>query len=136
MYVRYAIPCRHIEALADGSWVAVGMESVIRDVLSMPSLVSAPLFISLGAGHLEATSEIEHRLTVSVRDPDLNLVAEPMINDDVRIVPGPQTPPGWEVQCCTPMFAAFIANMPGIYSIDVAADDNDPAVISIIVRLL
>jgi hypothetical protein len=130
MQVLYAIPARYIEELPDGTFVAVGIESALHVVQQVPTPLALPVLVALAASHLE---DVEHVLQVRVLGPDLEEVAEPM-EVPFRLLPGPNTPSGWDVRAVLTVGLVLQVQDVGTYSIELAADSASLSV-PILVRM-
>jgi hypothetical protein len=134
MRVAYAIPVRHVEALQDGSLLAVGIESYILRA-QLPGRVGVPMVIALVGSQHEAQQGIQHELTLSALGPDLTPVMDPLAVQ-FQMAPGPNNPPGWEVRSVVPITAVFEVAEPGAYSFEIATDGGKPTSVTIMVNAL
>lgn len=133
MRVVYAIPCRSIEQVTDGTVVLTGVEGNVKIVPSVPAAVLVPILVKIGAQHIEAGAGIKHHFTMSVLDPNLDAVGAPM-EIEFEMTPGPHTPAGWEVTVNLPLAARFDAHASGNYSLELAVDGTTPMSVPIIVK--
>lgn len=132
MRVVYALPVRHLEGLTDGSFVAVGIETTIRYVLELPNVALVPLLVCIATPHVNAQPGIEHTLTATVTDPELNDAIEPM-TVPFQMQPGPNTPEGWEVRALMPCAIRFEVMTHGAHVIGLSVDSEMPHDVPIIV---
>jgi hypothetical protein len=129
--IAYAIPVRHIETLHDGTLAAFGIESFVYDAQHLPTPLVVPLVVTIAASHVEVAEE--HRLQLRIVGPDLSEAAAPMMVG-FRMGPGPNQPAGWEVRSTVAFAARFEATSPGMYSIEIKADEGLPFTVAVMVR--
>jgi len=121
--VVYAIPCRATEAAANGTFVALGIETNMFRRRSFPETIRVPMLAKLAGqpGELAA----QHVLTMSVLGPDLTPIV-PELTLGFALAAGPNEVEGWEPVVVVPITAEFVADGPGSFSVEVAADGNPP----------
>lgn len=134
MRIAYAIPVRHIEALQDGTFMAIGIESNIFVVPAAAPAFILPMLISVAASPIESTGEPSHTLRLRVLGPDMAEVLPPLVMP-FGMAPGPNTPEGWEVRSVVPLAVNVPVADAGTFSVEVSADEASLSV-PIIVRLV
>lgn len=117
MRVAYAFPVGHVERLANGALVAVGIEAGGAFVPAFPARIAVSLVVCLAANPVDATPGKVHPLTVRVLDPNLQDAAPPL-SVAVGFTPGPLVPAGWEIRSTNPVHVKFEAKQPGAYSVE------------------
>lgn len=133
MRIVYAIPCRTIDQVTDGTVVLTGVEGNVKVIQSVPAPIVVPILVKVGAQHIQAQAGIKHHLTMGVLGPDLGSVGAPM-DLEFEMAPGPHTPAGWEVTASIPVAARFEAGAVGNYSLELAVDGTTPLSVPIIVK--
>jgi hypothetical protein len=129
--VAWALPCKHLDALTDGSFVAVGVISDVRILQQLPQPVGVPLLVNITGSVHDIPGE--HRLSVVVTNPEMEPVTD-ALEAGFRVTPNPNALPGGGGNTIIPMQVVFPAATYGGYTIDIKVDDEPPHSTPIIVR--
>jgi hypothetical protein len=124
--IDYAIPARHLEALADGSFLVLGIGADILGALEFPTPIIVSLIVSLSCDPTEARAGVDHDLAVTIRGVDLEELD--VLQVALQMAPGENTPAGWRVRVVMPAVSRFMATQPGTYSIELRTDDDHKSV--------
>lgn len=130
MRIEYAIPVRHVERLADGSLLAVGIESTFA-VNALPTRIVTPLVVCFACAPNEAG--VDFPFALRIYGPDLELAGEPF-DQEFHVDLGPDLPDGWEPRCVMDLTAQFDATMSGTYTIELSWGDSSPVSVNYTVR--
>lgn len=126
MKIDYAIPARHVEALADGTHLVLGIGADIVGVPEFPTPIIVSLIVSLSCDPTQARAGVDHELAVTIRGVDLEELETLQVT--LQVAPGDNTPEGWRVRVITPAVLRFMAAQPGAYSIELRTDDDHQSV--------
>ena len=124
MKIDWAIPARHLEALADGSFLVLGIGADIVGALEFPTPIIVSLIVSLSCDPTQAG--VDHELAVTIRGVDLEELD--VLQVALQFGPGDNTPEGWRVRLVLPAVSRFMAAQPGTYSIELRTDDDHKSV--------
>lgn len=116
MRIAYAIPVERIDAMADGRAMALGIESWLVRVPSVPWQISPTLLLCFACSPNEA--HVDHVMKARVLDPDIQN-AVPEFEVTFKVAPNPNAPAGWEVRTPIPLRVTFEVNAPGAYSVEI-----------------
>jgi hypothetical protein len=108
----YALICRSIEQLVDGTYAAIGVESNVQIAPTLPCQGIARLLVKLQG------PPGSHPFRVRVIAPDLQVAGEEM-RTNIDLAPAPGLPPGWDCRIMVPMQIIFPVEQAGTYSIEV-----------------
>jgi hypothetical protein len=124
--IDWAIPARHLEALADGSFLVLGIGADIVGALEFPTQTIVSLIVSLSCDPTEARAGVDHELAVTIRGVDLEELETLQVA--LQVGRGDNTPEGWRVRLILPAAMRFEAAQPGTYSIELRTDDDHKSV--------
>ena len=116
MKIEYAVPCRGIEALVGGTYVAIGIETNAYGGV-LPQRLAVLLLTCLSQGHPD---EDRGELTVRVLDPQMEQLGE-TLRLGYEVPRSPLLPEGWSSRIMLPIQVFFEANTYGGHSIEMSA---------------
>jgi hypothetical protein len=122
--LEYAVPCRAIEKLADGTFVILGAETNGFLRREFPQPIAVMLLVCISQAHVDTT---EGHLVIEVLNPAMEPCA-PEIGHDIRVPRAPLLPEGWSARMLTPARVVFMADRPGGYSIELAVGTSSLSV--------
>lgn len=118
MRVAYALICRHLEHLADGTYAVIGMEANVQHAPNFPTQGIVTLLVKIQGNEPEGS---DHVLTAKVLAPDLT-DATPELSFGFKSANAPLLPAGWETGLLVPMQLVFAVPEPGGYSVELSVD--------------
>ncbi len=135
MRVAYAFPVRGVEALADGTYLAVGIETNLFPVPSLPAQLTVSLVLCVVATPMEVDEELDHQLVLRVLNPDLGHSVPPF-TVGLRAMASEALPEGSESRMLLTPTVQFEATMAGFHSIEISVDDAPPVSVNLLVRVV
>jgi hypothetical protein len=123
--VEYALPCRGVEQLADGTNIVIGLEANSFAVPVFPHPVAVVLLICLSQPPAQVGPSA---MTVAVLNPQMQDAAPPLTATLDSSVQHPNLPAGWSQRSMSPSLVQFLATEPGCYSIEITVDGSSHSV--------
>ena len=116
MKLEYAVPCRAIDKLADGTYILLGVEANGFVLASSPQQIAVVLLTCISLPHGDNPVG---RLAIQVLNPALEPCA-PQMGIDLHMTASPLLPEGWSNRVLIPSQVVFVADAPGAYSIELS----------------
>jgi len=119
--IEYAVPCRGIEQLANGTYVLIGVETNGFLATSFPMVLRAMVLLCVTESHVATQAGQASDLTRAVLNPAMEPCGPPL-TVQVQAAAHPNLPAGWASRTLAPIGFQFEATMEGAYSIEISVD--------------
>jgi hypothetical protein len=110
--IEYAVPCRALETLTDGTLLLIGVETNAFRVRQFPSELRATVLLCVSETHLAAQAGQATDFSLSILNPAMEPCASPL-TISVKAPVHPDLPDGWASRSLVPMAFKFQAESEG-----------------------
>jgi hypothetical protein len=122
--VEYAVPCRGIEQLANGTYIAIGAEANAFGATSLPQHFGVFLLTCIVQSHPRETTG---QLTGRILDPSME-PAGADLQVGFEMHRSPLLPEGWSSRILAPIQIVFEARSYGGYSVELSTGGSSLSV--------